>query len=68
MNENFEELAELCYTRYKEHNIDLEMFAKLIVLKCIDLVEGFSYLEEMAEDQYEEIYAEQVLIEYFGIE
>lgn len=36
MNERIRELAEQCHHRYSEHNIDLEKFAELIVLKCIE--------------------------------
>jgi hypothetical protein len=34
MNERIQELAEQCYHRYSEHNIDLEKFAELIVREC----------------------------------
>ena len=37
MNERFKELAEQCHHQYSEHNIDLDKFAQLIVLQCIDL-------------------------------
>lgn len=37
MNEQFKELAEQCHHQYSEHNIDLDKFAQLIVLQCIDL-------------------------------
>lgn len=67
MNENLQELANLCRSRYKENDVDLEMFAKLIVLQCIDLVEGFSIVQEVAEDRYEEINAEDVLMDFYGI-
>ena len=35
MNERIRELAEQCYHRYSEHNIDLEKFAELIVRECM---------------------------------
>ena len=38
MNERIKELAEQCYHRYSEHNIDLEKFAELIVADCIDTI------------------------------
>ena len=34
MNERIKELADQCYHRYSEHNIDLEKFAELIVREC----------------------------------
>ena len=34
MNAKIKELAEQCYHRYSEHNIDLEKFAELIVREC----------------------------------
>lgn len=34
MNERIQELAEQCYHRYSEHNIDLEKFAEMIVWEC----------------------------------
>jgi hypothetical protein len=35
MNERIRELAEQCYHRYSEHNIDLEKFARSIIEDCI---------------------------------
>ena len=35
MNERIRELAEQCYHRYSEHNIDLAKFAELIVAECL---------------------------------
>ena len=37
MNERIQKLAEQCYHRYSEHNIDLEKFAELIVRECINI-------------------------------
>jgi hypothetical protein len=39
MNERIRELAEQCYHRYSEHNIDLERFAEKIVRECLSIVE-----------------------------
>ena len=38
MNERIRELAEQCYHRYSEHNINLEKFAELIVRECAQVV------------------------------
>jgi hypothetical protein len=37
MNERIQQLAEQCYHRYSEYNIDLEKFAQLIVRECMDV-------------------------------
>ena len=37
MNERIRELADQCYHRYSEYNIDLEKFAELIVRECASL-------------------------------
>lgn len=43
MNERIQELAEQCYHRYSEHNIDLEKFAELIVKECAKVADdGFA--------------------------
>ena len=41
MNERIQELAEQCYHRYSEHNINLEKFAELIV---------YDFLSELTND------------------
>jgi len=45
MNERIQELAERCYHRYSEHNIDLEKFAELIVREVVSkmAVEGSNF-------------------------
>ena len=35
MNERIKEIADQCYHRYSEHNIDLEKFAELIIQECL---------------------------------
>jgi hypothetical protein len=57
MNERIRELAEQCYHRYSEHNIDLEKFAQLIVKECM------SYLEEGDID-----FAKFMIKKNFGVE
>jgi len=37
MNERIQELADQCYHRYSEYNIDLEKFAELIVNECAEV-------------------------------
>jgi len=39
MNERIKDLAEQCYHRYSEYNIDLEKFAQLIVQECIAVMD-----------------------------
>lgn len=39
MNPRIRELADQCYHRYSEYNIDLEKFAELIVQECQQVVE-----------------------------
>lgn len=38
MNPRIKRLAEQCYHRYSEHNINLEKFAELIVEDCANFV------------------------------
>lgn len=38
MNERIKELAEQCYHRYSEYNIDLEKFAELLIRECVGVV------------------------------
>ena len=40
MNERIRELADQCYHRYSEYNIDLEKFAELIVRECAEIAEA----------------------------
>lgn len=40
MNERIKELAEQCYHRYSEHNIDLEKFAELIIRECAEVADN----------------------------
>ena len=39
MNERIRELYEQCHHRYREHNINLEKFAELIVWECVTICE-----------------------------
>ena len=83
MNERIKELAEQCYHRYSEHNIDLEKFAELIVRECANLAKtkSDSIVEramKYAEDADEETSAkatawqflvfEQEIKKHFGVE
>ena len=57
MNERIQELAEQCYHRYSEHNIDLEKFAELIVRECATIA-----------DQAEPYKANDLILKHFGVE
>lgn len=62
MHERIRELAERCYHRYSEHNIDWEKFAELIVRECAKFVEDkFDFCGD------EIIIAEEVR-KHFGVE
>lgn len=50
------------------HSVDLELFAKLIVLECADLVEGFEMTQQFAPDVIMNFEASSVLKEQFGVE
>ena len=65
MNERILELAEQCYHRYSEHNIDLEKFAELIVRECAHLVGGYIYENEF-DTEVKEAYEE--ITKHFGVE
>jgi hypothetical protein len=45
-----------------------EKFAELIVKECAMIVEGFTFEWEVAEDQYQEYEASDVLKKHFGVE
>ncbi len=69
MNERIKELADQCYHRYSEHNIDLEKFAQLIVKECMDIarnVGNISEPDDWALDRCYEI--EQRIQDRFGVE
>lgn len=51
MNERIRELAEQCYHRYSEHNINLEKFAELVVRECLTLREDMSSLDAMKDEE-----------------
>jgi len=57
MNERIKEIADQCYHRYSEHNIDLEKFAQMIVKECIYKV---SDLMDHTEYDYTDVYANEV--------
>ena len=75
MNERIKLLAEQCYHRYSEHNIDLEKFAELIVKECADLIDNKVMIT--AAQTYDEVFvakfdtkelcAKQIK-EHFGVE
>ena len=57
MNERIKKIADQCYHRYSEHNIDLEKFAQMIVKECIYKV---SDLMDYTEYDCTDIYANEV--------
>lgn len=57
MNAKIKELAEQCYHRYSEHNIDLQKFAELIVREC-------AYFSMVATDDHYDV---EALYKHFGI-
>ena len=67
MNERIRELAEQCYHRYSEHNIDLEKFAELIVREC---VEQASIGNGHGNNQWDRAltFAAKNIKEHFGVE
>lgn len=60
MNEKIEQLAEQCYSPYRENCVDIHMFAKMIIKECI---------YACSTDRIgRTISAEQLINEHFGIE
>jgi hypothetical protein len=45
-----------------------EKFAELIVRECAKIVEGFTFEWEVADDQYQDYEASDVLKKHFGVE
>ena len=71
MNKRIREIMEQCETEYStsyEPCYDMEKFAKLIVLECAYLVEGFEMTQQFAPDVIMNFEASWVLKEQFGIE
>jgi hypothetical protein len=68
MNERIKELAEQCYHRYSEHNIDLKKFAELIVQDCLAQVDK---VDSMLEDDNEKTgvaWCGLAIARHFGVE
>ena len=63
MNERIQELADQCYHRYSEYNIDLEKFAELIVRECANLFEIEYGTSEVSGNE-----VAKVLKKHFGVE
>ena len=63
MNERIRELADQCYHRYSEYNIDLEKFAELIVRECANLFEIEYGMSEVSGNE-----VAKVLKKHFGVE
>jgi hypothetical protein len=53
---------------YHAQGFDLEKFAELIVQECAMIVEGFTFEWEVADDQYQDYEASDVLKKHFGVE
>ena len=68
MNERIQELAEQCYHRYSEHNIDLEKFAELIVRECMNLVKDCYAEPESGQSLYQTACASTIIEDHFGVE
>ena len=72
MNERIKELAEQCYHRYSEHNIDLEKFAELIVRECAELSKNSQYANTKSEyyEGFNEalIYVGNKIKQHFAVE
>jgi hypothetical protein len=83
MNERIKELAveaglkqriwnslgkELPMWQEDPNNPGLEKFAELLVKECAMIVEGFTFEWEVAEDQYQEYEASDILKKHFGVE
>ena len=62
MNERIKELAEQCYHRYSEYNIDLDKFAELIVRECAKVAEKAVHNDNEFRCMYD------ILTEHFGVE
>ena len=61
MNERIRELADQCYHRYSEYNIDLDKFAELIVRECINVA-----MRSVSDDEPKEAW--YLIQEHFGVE
>jgi hypothetical protein len=71
MNERIKKLAQLATQQYSPTYYTqewIEGFAKLIVLECADLVEGFEMTQQFAPDVIMNFEASSVLKEQFGVE
>lgn len=67
MNDIINELlAKATYDVLGVKQVDQKLFAKLIVLECANLVEGFELSQEIALDEYMDFEAKEVLMEHFG--
>ncbi len=67
MNERLKEIAEECHHAYSEHRIDLEKFAKMIILESANLLEGFEMMEEVADGEYVDYEAKTELLKHWNI-
>lgn len=74
MNERIQELAEQCYHRYSEHNIDLEKFAELIVKECVSTLNDMHMWQSVNNQNYPTAWHDAVdqgidaIKEHFGVE
>ena len=70
MNERIKELESQCWEhrKYGPTWFNHKKFAELIVRECANLVADFTYLEEMALDDYKEITGKEMILSTFGVE
>ena len=61
MNERIRELAEQCYHRYSEHNIDLEKFAELLIRECMEVTVNYPHPQT-------KLTAAEHIARHFGVE
>ena len=73
MNERIRKLADQCYHRYSEYNIDLEKFAELIVKECYgtikkDMELAHIQLVPLDFEMYANGRLRRIVKEHFGVE
>ena len=70
MNSRIKELAEQCYHRYSEHNIDLEKFAELIVRECAEICkkQEYDYWRSSEDQDFTPQDCADAIEQHFGVE
>lgn len=68
MNEKFKELMLKAGYAWPEGAERAQKLFELIINECADLVEDFTYEQEVADGEYKEYDAKTTIKKYFGVE